>query len=192
MNGNTRLYRSTSDAMLGGVAAGLGNYFHVDPTIIRIAFLLAMLFSGGAFVLLYLALWLLMPTPGSTATQPNQIIQENMNEMGAKFRSFTKGAANPTNGGMASNGDPVSNSGANPGAASTPPYGPSQAQVQVPQYTASANRYRQGANPTWLIIIGVFFLLANFGFFRMIHWAMWWPVLLIGLGVLILSRRNQP
>lgn len=186
MNGNARLYRSTSDAMLGGVAAGLGNYFHIDPTIVRIIFLLAMLFSGGGFILLYLALWLLLPTAEIAASQPNQVIQANMNEMGAKFRSFASGAANanPTNGGAASNG------GANSG---TPPsYDPSQPQAQIPQHTGSASRYRQGANPMWLIIIGVFFLLANFGFFRAVHWGMWWPVLLIGLGVLLISRRNQP
>ncbi len=183
MNGNTRLYRGTSDAMLGGVAAGLSNYLHIDPTLLRIAFLGAMLFSGGTFIVVYLALWLLLPTPASTATQPNEIIQENMNEMGAKFRSFTGGSPNPTNGGPASNG------GANPGA--TPSFDPSQAQSQIPQY-ASTTSQRQGAAPMWLIVIGVFFLLANLGFFHAIHWGMWWPVLLIGLGVLMFTRRNQP
>src|SRR5439155_21981428 len=166
MNGNTRLYRSTSDAMFGGVAAGLGNYFHVDPTIIRIAFLLGMLFSGGAFFVIYLALWLILPTAGSAATQPNQIFQENMSEMGAKLRSFAGTASNPTSSGPTSNGGPVSNGGphpANPG--TTPPYDQPQGQPQgqIPRYASSTGHYRQGASPMWLIIIGAFFLLANFG-----------------------------
>ena len=67
MNGNARLYRSTSDAMLGGVCAGLGNYFHVDPTLIRLAFLVLSLVTAGGFVAIYLILWVLIPTAGSTA-----------------------------------------------------------------------------------------------------------------------------
>lgn len=184
MNGTNRLYRSTSNAMLGGVASGISNCFNIDATITRIAFMLAMLFTSGGFFLVYLALWVLIPTAGSTASQPNEIIQENVNEMGAKFRSFAGSNSKSANAGTVASAD------ASPG--STPAYDPSQSQAQIPQYTGQASQYRQGANPTWLIIIGAFFLLANFGFFRAIHWAMWWPILLIGLGVVLLSRRTQP
>src|SRR4051794_13445157 len=90
MNGNGRLYRSTSDAALGGVASGLGAYFKVDPTIIRIIFLVLAFITSGGFVLVYAALWLLLPAAGSTAVEPNQVMQENLNEMGAKFRGFTR------------------------------------------------------------------------------------------------------
>src|SRR4051794_31557478 len=89
MNGNSRLYRNPSNATLGGVAAGLGDYFKVDPTIIRILFLFLAFITGGGFIVVYAALWLLLPTAGSTAVEANQVIQENLNEMGAKFRSFT-------------------------------------------------------------------------------------------------------
>src|SRR5690242_12367563 len=88
MNGNGRLYRSASNTMLGGVAAGLGEYFRIDPTVVRIIFLLLALFTGGGFLVVYLALWLLLPGTGSQAVEANQVIQENLNEMGAKFRSF--------------------------------------------------------------------------------------------------------
>ena len=91
MNGTSRLYRSTSDAMLGGVAAGLGNYFKMDPTIVRIIFLVLTFLSGGAFILVYLAFWLLLPTAGSTATQPGDIVRENIDEMGNRVRNFTGG-----------------------------------------------------------------------------------------------------
>ena len=56
MNGTNRLYRSTSEGMIGGVAAGLANYFKVDPTIVRAAFVILTLFTGGAFILPYLVL----------------------------------------------------------------------------------------------------------------------------------------
>ncbi len=55
-----RLYRSQTDKMLGGVCAGLGQYLDIDPTVIRLIFILAALL-GGHGILLYLILWLVMP-----------------------------------------------------------------------------------------------------------------------------------
>ena len=46
--------------MLAGVAAGLADYFDVDPTIVRIGFVV-LAFVGGLAVPLYLAGWLLIP-----------------------------------------------------------------------------------------------------------------------------------
>ena len=43
-----------------GVCAGLGEYFDLDPTIVRIIFLLLFFFAGGG-ILLYLILTLIMP-----------------------------------------------------------------------------------------------------------------------------------
>ena len=55
-----RLARSRSDRWIGGVCAGLASYFDVDPTLIRIAFLLAFFFAGVGFIP-YLILWIVMP-----------------------------------------------------------------------------------------------------------------------------------
>ena len=55
-----RLYRSRKNAMLGGVCAGLGEYFGIDPTIVRLIFVLLFLF-GGHGLLIYLILWLVVP-----------------------------------------------------------------------------------------------------------------------------------
>jgi phage shock protein PspC (stress-responsive transcriptional regulator) len=58
-SGPRRLVR-TPDGKIAGVAAGIGHYLGVDPTIVRIAFIL-MAFVGGIGILLYLACWLVMP-----------------------------------------------------------------------------------------------------------------------------------
>lgn len=50
--------------VLGGVAAGIAEYFDVEPWIIRLAFFL-LAFAGGAGVIAYLAGWLLIPEDGS-------------------------------------------------------------------------------------------------------------------------------
>ena len=57
------LRRSRSDRILGGVCAGLAEFFGVDPILIRLAFVLVTL-AQGAGVLIYVLLWILMPEVG--------------------------------------------------------------------------------------------------------------------------------
>jgi phage shock protein C len=60
-----RLYRSLSQRMIGGVCGGLGEYLAIDPTLIRVLFVVGALF-GGHGILLYLILLILVPVePGS-------------------------------------------------------------------------------------------------------------------------------
>lgn len=55
-----RLYRSRSDRMLAGVAGGIAKYFNVDPTLVRLLFVLFAL-AGGPGLLVYIILWIIMP-----------------------------------------------------------------------------------------------------------------------------------
>ncbi len=55
------LRRSRTNRRLAGVCGGLGEYFGIDPTIIRILFVLLALPGGLPGTLLYLILWLVMP-----------------------------------------------------------------------------------------------------------------------------------
>ena len=60
-NGNTkRLYRSRDDRMIAGVCAGLAEYIDIDPTIIRLLFVLG-LFAGGATFWAYIVMMLVVP-----------------------------------------------------------------------------------------------------------------------------------
>ena len=52
-------YRSRKDKMIGGVAGGLAEYFDIDPTIVRILFVVG-LFMGAGF-LAYIVLWIVVP-----------------------------------------------------------------------------------------------------------------------------------
>ena len=58
---NRRLYRSVSDRKIGGVAAGTATYFDIDPSISRVLWLLLAIFTGGAFLLVYLVMWAIVP-----------------------------------------------------------------------------------------------------------------------------------
>lgn len=57
-----KLYRSTKDPILFGVLAGIGEYFYIDPTVVRVIFLLLLLVTGiFPFVILYLLVYFLVP-----------------------------------------------------------------------------------------------------------------------------------
>ena len=56
-----RLSRSRKDRMLGGVCGGLAEYFEVDPTIVRLIWILLIFFSMGGAILAYLIAWVIIP-----------------------------------------------------------------------------------------------------------------------------------
>jgi len=56
-----RFYRSTTGKIFGGVCAGLGNYFNLDPVIVRLIFL-GMFLIYGMGPLIYIILWIITPT----------------------------------------------------------------------------------------------------------------------------------
>ena len=53
---NKRLYRSRTDKQLAGVCGGLGKYFDIDPTIIRLAWVIAAFCAGGGIIAYILAM----------------------------------------------------------------------------------------------------------------------------------------
>jgi len=57
---NKKLYRSRKEKMLGGVCGGLAEYFNVDPTLVRIIFVVS-LFAGGTGVIAYIILLNVVP-----------------------------------------------------------------------------------------------------------------------------------
>jgi phage shock protein C len=64
---NRRLYRSSRERVISGVAGGVAEYFDVDPSIVRIAWALLALITGGVFLVLYGVMWLVVPVaPGTT------------------------------------------------------------------------------------------------------------------------------
>jgi phage shock protein PspC (stress-responsive transcriptional regulator) len=68
------LRRRSTDRVIGGVAGGLGDYFNVDPLLLRIGFVGLMIF-GGAGLVLYVVAWLLIPVEGQDASIVEGILQ---------------------------------------------------------------------------------------------------------------------
>lgn len=58
--GIRRLYRSRSNRVIAGVCGGLGEYFDIDPVIIRLAWIVLTIL-GGSGILIYILAWLIIP-----------------------------------------------------------------------------------------------------------------------------------
>lgn len=64
---NRRLYRSRTDTVIGGVAAGLANYLNADPALVRVAWAILVPLTGGAALLAYIVAWIVVPEEPSAA-----------------------------------------------------------------------------------------------------------------------------
>ena len=60
MDTTKKLYRSRVDRKIVGVCGGLAEYFGIDPTLVRLLFVLGLIFVGGT-LLAYLILALVIP-----------------------------------------------------------------------------------------------------------------------------------
>ncbi len=58
-----RIYRSTSSNVFGGVCGGVGEYFDLDPNLVRVITVIAFFASWGLVSLAYLAAWIIIPLP---------------------------------------------------------------------------------------------------------------------------------
>lgn len=66
-----KLYRTTDNAVLGGVLGGIATYYDVNPLWTRLAFIVLLFLSAGLAVFVYLVLWIILP-PARTVTQKLQ------------------------------------------------------------------------------------------------------------------------
>lgn len=162
--------RRGSDRIVAGVCSGLGEYFHVDPLLVRIVFVVLALVNGIG-ILLYLVLWLLMDPPTGMPAASRRL-GDRIRAMGEELREDFR-------------------TGFNWSQSSTPPTTPAQGGSGGP--TTGPPRYRPRG--LWfgiiLIVLGAYLLVQNTGVLNAIHWDVWfWPAVLIAVGLLILVRRR--
>ena len=58
-----QLTRSISDRMIAGVCAGLGDYLNIDPTVVRLLFVLGFFLTGPGILVAYLIMAIIVPEP---------------------------------------------------------------------------------------------------------------------------------
>ncbi len=79
-----RLYRSRTDRVMAGICGGLGNYYNIDPTILRLIFVLLLLFTGIIPLLIayIIALFIIPLEPtGTPALQRKKLKRSSQNKM---------------------------------------------------------------------------------------------------------------
>ena len=86
-----KLYRSRKDKMIGGVAGGLAEYFDIDPTLVRILFIVTLFIGGGGF-LAYIIMWIVVPeepfffvTPDTSTQQSASAEGEQKSQQASQF-----------------------------------------------------------------------------------------------------------
>ena len=61
-NNVKRLYRSRHERMIGGVCSGIAQYFNIDPTFVRIIYILALVLTAFfPLTIAYIVLWIIIP-----------------------------------------------------------------------------------------------------------------------------------
>lgn len=90
-----RLFRPEKGKVIGGVCAGLGEFFQIDPAIVRLILVLITVF-GGSGILLYLILWIIIPGESSNPELTRENINDNIQDIKDKAQQFSKEIKNNT------------------------------------------------------------------------------------------------
>ena len=168
-----RLERSQSNRVIAGVCGGLAEYLAVDPTLVRVFFVLATFLTGGLLALLYIVLIFVMPLPG----RPASGIATSAGTTAAEVAESLRRAA-----------DDVAHSFRSEAAESVAPASATQPVVDPAAHARETERRRMAVGYV-LILIGLVFFLGNAGVFRLVQWQLVWPIVLVAIGALLLVQR---
>ena len=76
-----RLQRSKKDSMLFGVAGGMAEYFDIDPTLVRIGWVVLIFASAGTALLAYIIFAIIMPQEEFSDAEPSEVVRENLSDL---------------------------------------------------------------------------------------------------------------
>jgi phage shock protein C len=186
-----RLYRSTTDRSISGVCGGVAAWLGLDPSLVRVAWVLLALVSGGLFVILYIAMAIVVPdAPPGWAPRGHMHPPGGPPGYGQTWDQRWGGGAAGGQPGGAWTGAP----GWQPGAGSpdsTPPGTPPTSRpedwshVQRPTSGGSFSGDRAGFIAGGvLIVLGAWFLVKDY---VPINWDLVWPVAIIALGGIMIA-----
>jgi phage shock protein PspC (stress-responsive transcriptional regulator) len=167
--------RRGSDRIVGGVASGLAHYFGIDALLVRIVFVILALAPPGIGIILYLVLWFLMEPPVGAPQSATRTIGDRLRAMGDEIREDFRT-------GFSRSAEPPPAGGAPPSSQGSPNRG-----WWSPGYGGRPRGFWAGVI---LIGLGAYFLLANLGVLNGFRWDIFWPAVLIAIGLLILVRRR--
>lgn len=194
------LYRSATDRVVGGVAAGVAEYVEQDPALVRIVIGLLVLVTGGAAAILYLVLWLVLPegpAEGSTELGPSYLEQwlgEGRRRTPEPPPAATSDAAPVSAQAAAVAPGTASVAEETPSEAPEPPSAPTPPQTASPAPAHAQAQTRSGglgaARWLGLLLIGVGALMLAVRYAPDVDAAMLWPLIIVGAGLLMIFRKK--
>jgi phage shock protein C len=195
--------RSSRERMWAGVAGGMAEYFELDPSLVRLLWIAATVVSGGLAVPIYILAWIILPRddrPTVDSAQAwrdwsqefhseTQRLAEEARRMAGDVRDAGRSWRAPD--APAPGVDPATNKGM-PTTASYPPQPTEDAWWQSERYLERQRHPPRHPRSTGIVLVtlGILLLAANAGLFSWIEWRTMWPLIFIGLGVLLLARQS--
>jgi phage shock protein C len=169
--------RSTRERMWAGVAGGLGEYFEIDPTLVRLLWVAATVVSGGLAVGVYIILWIILPRDDRTIGAAPTHWRDWSEEFHSEAQRLAEEARH------------VSHTWRAPSQTEPPAENP---WWQSERYTDQPHPRHHHTKSTGvvLVVLGVLLLAANAGIFNWVQWRTMWPLIFIGLGVILLGRQS--
>ncbi|RJO59693.1 PspC domain-containing protein [Candidatus Parcubacteria bacterium] len=152
MTETKKLYRSKQNRIIGGVCAGLGEYFNIDPVIFRVLFVVLTILEGAG-ILIYIVLWIVIPEAGKVEAE-NQALGQRVSGVANEMKDSAQNLAKD---------------------------------------------FKE--NPNWLnnrrnfiglaiVVLGLILLMNQFFPFHWFRWDIFWPIVIIFLGLLFIFKRR--
>jgi phage shock protein PspC (stress-responsive transcriptional regulator) len=197
--------RSTRERMWAGVAGGMAEYFEIDPALMRLLWVAAAVVTGGLAVPAYILLWIILPRDDRPpAGGPNvwrdwsEEFHSETQRLAAEARRVAEDVREAGQSWRAPDaGEPTRATANESTAATSQPEGAPQQHVEEPWWQSEryVDRHRNhGRHPRStgivLVALGLLLLAANAGIFSWVEWKTMWPLIFIGLGVILLARQT--
>ena len=158
-----KLYRSEKNKVIARVCAGLADYFDMDVTLVRIIFVLIVL-AGGSGVLIYIILWIIFPVDPVEGKE----IKPGSKEAVDQFANEVKGKAEEIKEAFSKD---------------------EKGREECGTYEEKNKTERKVWPAIILLLVGVFFLAANFA--PWFNWNKLWPLIIIFVGLVLIFRRRN-
>jgi phage shock protein C len=193
--------------MWAGVAGGIAEYLDVDPNLVRLLWVAATVITTGLAVPVYILAWILLPRDDRPPANGPQVWRDWSQEFHTETQRLADEARRmaddvrdasqswrapgpPAPPPSAARSEPATDKGV-PVADTTPRTEP-EPWWQSPKYVEPQRNHRHHPRTTGIVLVtlGVLLLAAQAGIFTWIEWRTMWPLIFIGLGIILLARQT--
>jgi phage shock protein PspC (stress-responsive transcriptional regulator) len=188
--------------MWAGVAGGIAEFFDLDPSLVRLLWVAATVVTGGLAVAVYILAWIVLPRDDRVANGGQRAwsdwsheFHDETERLAREARRVADDVRESSKGWRAPGPEAPTAAASDKRSAEipSPPSAPVEdAWWQSDRYVERRHGHHYPARSAGvvLVVLGVLLLAANAGVFTWIQWRTMWPLIFIGLGVILLGRQS--